>query len=226
MGYNMCKTNACGMVSHLDLIPLTTLTLPVLKKIQTDKSEICLWKITEAPQDFNLDITPSESNDAKRNAQWMAGRAALDALNINVTNIAKDEFGKPYVKGKGKNISLSHCTSYAAAIASTVHVGIDIEAITPRIERIAKRFVHENEWAFVKDENRLEMLYLLWSAKEALYKLYGKKAVDFKNHMIANPFEVQKQGWFHIDFKKEQQQTFLIQYEIYDNHTLVWVEGN
>ena len=200
--------------------------MPVLKKIQTEKSEICLWKITEELDSFDLNIIPSESENQTRNKQWMAGRAALDALNIDVSNLAKDNFGKPYVIGKGKSISLSHCQQYAAAIASKVQVGIDIEAITPRIERIAKRFVHEDEWKFVKEETRLQMLYLLWSAKEALYKLYGKKAVDFKNHMIAQPFEVQKHGWFHLEFKKENNQTFLMQYEIYDNHTLVWVEGS
>ena len=204
----------------------STQSLPVLKKIQTEESEICLWKITEDVNGFKLDIAPKESDNQTRNTQWLASRAALDVLDIDVANLDKDKYGKPFIKGKSKEVSISHCRQYAAAIASKVKVGIDIEEITPRIERIAKRFVHDKEWTFVKDDSRLEMLYLLWSAKEALYKLYGKKAVDFKNHMIAQPFEVQKHGWFHLDFTKEQSQTFLMQYEIYDNHTLVWVEGS
>ncbi len=200
--------------------------MPVLKKIQTEHSEICLWKITEQVDGFDLDLVPLESDHYTRNTQWLAGRAALDALDIDVAKIVKDDFGKPHLQGKGKQISLSHCKQYAAAIASKVPVGIDIEQITPRIERIAERFVHEDEWRFVKEKDRLTMLYLLWSGKEALCKLYGKKAVDFRNHMIASPFEVQKQGWFHLNFTKEQEQTFLMQYEVYDNHTLVWVEDS
>ena len=199
--------------------------MQVLKKIQTEKSQICLWKITESLEAFDLDLIPSESSSSARNTQWLAGRAALDALDIDVAKIVKDDFGKPNIQGKGKEISLSHCNQYAAAIASKVQVGIDIEQITPRIERIAKRFVHDDEWRFINDTDRLTVLYLLWSAKEALYKLYGKKAVDFKNHMIASPFKLQKHGWFHLTFKKEKEQTFVMQYEVYDNHTLVWVEG-
>jgi 4'-phosphopantetheinyl transferase len=200
--------------------------VPVLKKIQTAVSEICLWKITESEDDFQLNIPADESLLKERNTQWLAGRAALDALGIDVANIVKDDFGKPYLKGKGKNISLSHSKKYAAGIASKSMVGIDVEEITPRIERIAHRFVHAKEWDFISDETRLTALYLLWSGKEALYKLYGKKAVDFQNHMIAKPFEVAKNGFFVIQFLKDADDTYTIQYEVYDNHTLVWVEGN
>jgi 4'-phosphopantetheinyl transferase len=200
--------------------------VPVLKKIQTTSSEICLWKITEKEDDFDLAITTSKSDLTQRNTQWLASRAALDALEIDISNVVKDDNGKPYVKGKGKHISISHAKQYAAAISSRVAVGIDIEEITPRIERIAVRFVNDAEWAFVKEKSKLETLYLLWSAKEALYKLYGKKAVDFKKHMIASPFETKKQGWFEMTFYKESERKFIMQYEIYDNHTFVWVEGD
>lgn len=200
--------------------------MPVLKKIQTGNAEICLWKITEQPSDFNLSTEGLESDKSTRNKQWLASRAALESLNIEVSNLQKDEFGKPYLKGKGKHVSLSHCSKYAAGITGTSPVGIDIEEITPRIERIAKRFVNESEWQFISSKTRIETLYLLWSAKEALYKLYGKKAVDFKNHMIAKPFKTGKNGWFEMEFRKDTVTVFTIQYEIYDNHTLVWVEGS
>jgi 4'-phosphopantetheinyl transferase len=198
--------------------------VPVLKKIQSGSSEICLWKITEHECDFRLPIKADESKQTGRNRQWLAGRAALDALDIDLSQVVKDDFGKPYLRGQGKHISMSHCNQYAAAITSKALVGIDVEEITPRIERISKRFVHDDEWEFIDDKSRLQMLYVLWSAKEALYKLYGRKAVDFKNHMIAKPFKLGKHGFFQMDFLKETQETYTIQYEIYDNHTLVWVE--
>ncbi len=199
--------------------------MPVLKKIQTNDSEVCVWKITEGQSDFELNLQPSESTQAQRNIQWLAGRAALSALHVDVSSIQKDEFGKPHLGSNSHQISLSHCKKYAAAIKSNLSVGIDIEEITPRIDRIAKRFVHPNEWAFINESQRLEMLYLLWSGKEALYKLYGKKAVDFQNHMIAQPFELRKSGIFTMKFLKDVNESFIIQYEIFDGHTLVWVEG-
>lgn len=213
------------MKGTTDLIPLKVSLVPVLKKIQAGKAEICLWKITEQIADFSVSTDDLESDHTTRNKQWMASRAALEALDVDVSKLQKDDFGKPYLRGKGKHLSLSHCSKYAAGITGSLPVGIDIEEITPRIERIAKRFVHDKEWEFIKKSKRIETLYILWSAKEALYKLYGKKAVDFKNHMIARPFKTTKSGWFEMEFLKDTKAVFTIQYEIYDNHSLVWVEG-
>ena len=199
--------------------------MPVHKRIQSGEANLCLWKITEDIADFNLPISPEESDNLSRNQQWLAGRAALDALDVDIEALQKDTYGKPMIVGGSAQVSLSHCKSYAAAIKSQNPVGIDIEEITPRIERIAPRFVHEHEWKFVSNRDRLVYLYVLWSAKEALYKLYGKKSVDFKNHMIAKPFELSTSGVFYMEFLKNTSMLYVMQYEVYDNHTLVWVEG-
>jgi len=199
--------------------------MPVHKRIQSGEANLCLWKITEDITDFNLPISPKESDNLSRNQQWLAGRAALDALDVDVEALRKDDYGKPWIQGSNGHVSLSHCKSYAAAIKSQNPVGIDIEEITPRIERIAPRFVHESEWAFISEDDRLKCLYILWSAKEALYKLYGKKSVDFKHHMIAKPFEISSSGVFYMEFLKNTSMLYVMQYEVYDNHTLVWVEG-
>lgn len=199
--------------------------MPAFKKIQSGNAEVCLWKITEEEGEFNVAVDDVASQVSARNKQYLASRAALEALNVDVSKLEKDDFGKPYLR-KGKHVSLSHCAKYAVGIAGKKPVGIDIEEITPRVERIAKRFVHEKEWSFIQPDKRLETLYLLWSAKEALYKLYGKKAVDFKNHMIARPFKTARSGWFEMEFLKDRPSVFVMQYEIYDNHTMVWVEGD
>lgn len=200
------------------------ITVGVVKKIQSGESEICLWKITESDDSIDIQVDEVDSQKPHRTIQYKAGRAALHALNIPVSDMEKDEFGKPHLPKSKKQISLSHCKKYAAAISSNSRVGIDVEEITPRVEKIAKRFVHPTEEAFLPIENRLEALYLLWSAKEALYKLYGKKAVDFRDHMIAKPFELKRNGFFYMEFLKHKPMLYLIQYEIFDNHSLVWVE--
>ncbi len=35
---------------------------------------------------------------------------------------------------------------------------------------------------------------MLWSAKEVIYKIYGKKSLDFKDNLRILPFEYQHQG--------------------------------
>ena len=78
------------MVSHAELIPLTGNTLcQYSRKYKPKKSQICLWKITESLEAFDLDLIPSESSSSARNTQWLAGRAALDALDIDVAKIVK-----------------------------------------------------------------------------------------------------------------------------------------
>lgn len=196
----------------------------VVKKIQSGESEICLWKISETDEKLPLNVDEVDSQKSHRTVQYRAGRAALHALDVPVSEMEKDEFGKPQLRNSKKHISLSHSKIYAAAIYSNSRVGIDVEEITPRVEKIARRFVHPKEEAFLPKDKRLEGLYLLWSAKEALYKLYGKKAVDFRDHMIAKPFEIKRSGFFYMEFLKHKPMLYLIQYEIFDNHSLVWVE--
>jgi phosphopantetheinyl transferase (holo-ACP synthase) len=75
-------------------------------------------------------------------------------------------------------------------------VGVDIELITPRINRVAEKFLNEGEMHFFNEDYVLfleqwgmkgrmqqEFLTLIWSAKEALFKWYGLGELDFKRHM-------------------------------------------
>ncbi len=197
--------------------------LPKLKTFTSGDAEICIWKIDEGVSDFVAINEPYESKNEKRSIQWMSSRMALTELDIDPKVVLKDEHGKPHVSDSDQHISISHCKQYAGAIKSQFAVGLDIEEITPRIERIAKRFVNPAEEIIVQQNDRLQALYLLWSAKEALYKLYGKKAVDFKQHMVASPFKIKTKGKFYMEFLKDKPMLYIMNYEIFDNHTLVWV---
>ena len=41
---------------------------------------------------------------------------------------------------------------------------------------------------------RLEHLHYYWGAKEALYKCYGRRRLDFKEHILIEPFEYAENG--------------------------------
>lgn len=77
----------------------------------------------------------------------------------------------------GLNISISHTRGYIAIILSeTKNVGIDIEYVSDRVEKISSRFMREDESA-----DDIISLLVHWCAKETLYKLFSSEHLDFMN---------------------------------------------
>ena len=62
-------------------------------------------------------------------------------------------------------------------------VGIDVERITQRLHRVADKFLTREETGSDPAVMSTEALCLHWCAKEALYKLYGERLLDFRDHM-------------------------------------------
>src|SRR5206468_6482223 len=88
---------------------------------------------------------------------------------------------KPFLEDEAFHFSLSHCGSYAAAIASRrSRVGIDIEIPNEKVLRILHKFVHREEQQLLGQTEARELpATLLWSAKEAMFKWWGKGQVEF-----------------------------------------------
>ena len=168
------------------------------KKIDLNTS-FALWKIEETAQDLIAQLQLKEHersfieslNGAKRNLHWLSTRVLLrKMLNTDEYIDCKvDDHGKPYLASLSHHISFSLSYDYAAVMISRdKSVGIDIELVKNKIERIAHKFMSENEMAFIDQQNRAEHLYICWSAKEANFKLHGKKQISFLNHIILKPF--------------------------------------
>jgi 4'-phosphopantetheinyl transferase len=163
-------------------------------------SSWALWEIKETLEWFldqlqlnEIEIEELQSiANPKRKLEWLAGRAALKSLlqhkGITYFNILKDEFGKPFVQNLPIYISLSHCLPYATAIVHMQHpVGIDIEEVQEKLIPISKRFLNPEELNFAK--NHTEKLCIFWAAKEAMYKIYGKKKLSLCDQIrILPPF--------------------------------------
>jgi phosphopantetheinyl transferase len=168
--------------------------MPILKTAKiNDKSVYAIWEITEDAEQLsrlvksasNVQLPDTDiTNDIKR-AEWMAGRLLLSSLVNELgkpySGIYKDEHGKPHLKGFDLHISLSHSYPLVAAIIHHSPVGIDIEQPKEKLKRIATRFLTEVEQEICGDD--LEILCAFWCAKEALYKLYGKKKLIFKENL-------------------------------------------
>src|SRR3546814_10618570 len=73
-------------------------------------------------------------------------------------------------------------------------VGVDIEQINSKIEKIAARFLLPEELEFIDPQARLNHLYACWSVKEAIYKWYGKGGLAFFGGIILEPFSPGPEG--------------------------------
>ena len=183
------------------------------KKVDND-TEFALWKIEENAEDLYQQLQLDENEKAfiqklsssKRYLHWLGTRVLLrKMLNTEEYIDCKvDEYGKPYLTSIPYHISLSHSFDYAAVmIGKNKPVGIDIEKVEQKVERIAKKFLRPEELAFIKPEHRIKQLYACWCAKEAVYKCYGRKEVSFVNHIFLQPFNYQGEGSFQVEIRNE-----------------------
>src|SRR5262249_17731068 len=116
--------------------------------------------------------------------QHLAGRWLLRFLfsDFPLEEIVIADTRKPFLENEMYHFSISHCGDFAAAIVSSRNrVGVDIEFITEKIDKITHKFLHpaEYESAIQKWDSvssfpaPLILQTLLWSSKEAIYKWYS-----------------------------------------------------
>ena len=202
-----------------------------------DSTEFAIWKIEESAEELYTQLQLREHeqkvidglNNGKRNLHWLSTRVLLRKL-LNTSeyiNCEADEHGKPFLTNSPYHISFSHSFDYAAVIISKDKpVGIDIEIIKNKIERVANKFLVKEEIDFIDTQNKIEHLYICWCAKEAIYKLQGKRNVSFKDHIRLKAFSYQEEGSFEATLTADQEcKTFDVFYERFENYMIGYVAG-
>lgn len=190
-----------------------------------------IWEITESEDEMyallNRDYPGKVSAQAKRTAHHLAGSAAMRSMMPDPTQmLVKDEYGKPHTEDGRYHLSVSHSGDYAVAVGSQEHpVGVDIEHLGDRILRIESKFVRDDERELLHPDH-LRGLYLIWSAKEAMYKLYGRKALDFKENMRVLPRQLGDSGTVTGLITKDHIRWEIdLNYEFWNGYSLVWTAG-
>jgi 4'-phosphopantetheinyl transferase len=165
--------------------------MPLVQFIEV-KNEcwIGIWKSTESEnellQQYNsLSISPEASIPKlpKHRIEFYATQLTLRELciknGLQFGGIVKNEVGKPFLKAMNANISYTHSQNYVSAILSlTKAVGIDIEFESSRLSVVKNKFLNlEEQFKFTTPSE----LCKAWTAKEAAYKLYGKKGVSLRD---------------------------------------------
>ncbi len=209
--------------------------MPVTDYRKIDNTTLLgIWKITE-----NLDellaslglssedeMTVSEFATDQRKKQWLAYRLLIkNMLHGAGFTIIYDQYGKPHLKGGQHHLSVTHTGDYAAVIMSSgKKVGIDIEMVRPRIDRVSDRFLSPEELAGIGDAEKLGKLTVYWCVKEALYKLFGRRRLDFIKNIRVPGFVMDIQGSFEAMITTGNfSRSYSIHYEFLPEMVMVYV---
>lgn len=174
-----------------------------LSKIEKTSNNVLwgLWEINEsvealyqllAPQGFDLERYQQKKID-KTKKEFLASRILasqlLQQLGKEYCGITRDENNKPHFNDCDYNVSISHSEKYAAVLIDTdKSAGIDVQKIRDKILNIGERVLSESELEDTQQDITKQTIY--WSAKEALYKLQGRKGINFIDHLRIEPFEL------------------------------------
>ncbi len=178
------------------------MSLKFIKDTDSD-CKLGLWSIDE---EYNrlfekVILDPGEKErlvsfrNQARKLEFLSVRALLQKMAGSSARIVYNTTNKPYLSDHSYHISISHSGKYTSILLSrSKRVGVDMELMSHRISKIADRFINPVEKIVADSEKRRYHLYIHWCAKEALYKICDKNALNFKKHLIINPFEPEDEG--------------------------------
>ncbi len=128
--------------------------------------------------------------EAERRAEQLLVREAFGPEAV----LEHHEDGSPYIVGRDEHISISHSLHTACMAVSEDHViGIDVESVSERIERVKHKFLSEqaiSELQDIDEEERLSALTSSWCAKEAIFKAEGETAGLLGENIDLSPLDM------------------------------------
>ena len=206
------------------------------KQVDAD-TEFAIWRIEEEADTLYRQLQLNKQEKAyveqlangKRHLHWLSTRVLLRTMldTSEYIDCQIDSHGKPYLVNLPYHISLSHSFDYAAVMISKSRpVGIDIEQIKQKVERIAPKFLSAEERATISTQNKIEHLYVCWCAKEAVYKCYGQKEVSFLDNIALLPFNFATEGSLEANLRKgDINLDYNVAYLQYEDYMIGYVKG-
>lgn len=200
-----------------------------------DHARLVIWEIDESVDWFlsqlHLDDVEMEKYSGfrtdQRRVHWLAYRHVLKNIMMKGDHIRirYDKHSKPFIDLSDDQISVSHSGKYACVIISKRYrVGIDIEQVHKRLHKVADKFVSEEETGDHVTSLETVKLCLYWCTKEALYKLYGVRNLDFRKHIRVQALPLDLHGEFMASIQKgAQKQHYYPFADIIDDYCMVYV---
>jgi len=92
------------------------------------------------------------------------------------------------------------------------------------LHRVKEKFLSESELLSVDKNQEIRSLCTFWCAKEALYKLYGFRKLDFREQILVDPFVVKEKGNLTASILvKEKSTIYHLEYQQIGDYMLVYL---
>lgn len=192
------------------------------------------WKIEEDLPAL-LELVEMNAEDRKRydvfrstsrKTEFLSVRALLAELLGKDAKIVYNKNNKPFIRDGSHFISITHSNKLTAILISkSERVGIDLEYIRSSIGTVAFKFLNKKEKITRNRSLRTYNLYIIWCAKEAIYKICDKEGINILKDITIEHFEIRESGEITGYVKNERiDDRFTLFYSKYDNYTIVWTK--
>ena len=157
-----------------------------------DQTKIKIWKVILgelSPKELNNDekklFKLKKSNILRE--QFLATRKML-ALENSDYIITYNLDGKPSLNSEF-NISISHSNEIAALVVSNKKIiGLDVQFKESKILNIQNKFLNNFEKLNIGGNPSIDILTMIWTSKESIYKAIGIKGVSFSKNIQIEKF--------------------------------------
>jgi len=204
----------------------------IYNQVVYDDCQLAIWEITETFDQMHDKIHFFQGEEESlynykssvRQLEWLSVRRLLREAKGKPTRIVYNEQRKPFLFNSNQHISISHSRNLTAVLLSdTKKLGLDLEYMVQNIEKVAHKFMNDDEYIVEDRKKRNYHMYIHWCAKEALYKLCDKQDINFRKNLTIEPFEPDDcgeiMGWVDNKFWHDK---FLLRYFTIKNYIIVY----
>ena len=189
-----------------------------------------IWEVKESfpellsllPADVPMPAYKSES----RQVEWVVTHLLVQQILGRFALVRHHESGAPYLDGISQHISISHTKGYVAVSMTEEPLGIDIERISNRAQRVRSRYMDENEGFSDVKAPEVEAT-LIWSAKEAVFKILpAQDGINFLTQIRTEKFQYADGGSFGAMGKCScGELLYTVRYKIYPEFVLTFASN-
>ncbi|AEK22454.1 4'-phosphopantetheinyl transferase family protein [Capnocytophaga canimorsus] len=169
----------------------------LLDTINVDKNtQIYVKKSVESLEELQQEVSLSNEEVSRLEQikpetdkkNFLSVRKILKMNGYAPGDLTYNEQGKPLLND-GKYISISHSRDMVAVAISKNEVGVDIELKQDRFIQISPKFTPwKPENTSLLKSSIVQKLTMIWTAKEAAYKAYGKGDITINQILVKDFF--------------------------------------
>ena len=202
--------------------------MPIIRTIRpNDNTLVGIWKITESIYDLSSQVVlSSKSKKLLKNRkasihklQFLSIRAIL--LEFGYSDKDLSYINNSPILNNGKKISISHSNLFSCVIISDFKVGIDVQEFNNKINTIAKKFIGY-EALYVKD-NDIQIISIIWNIKESIYKIAEIIGLDYKNHLLVIPFNINDDFTYSWLIYKKRKERYISYFFTIENYSFAYL---